>query len=62
MQSNATEMVNLVPDVIVASNTQTVEVLHRATRTVPIVFEQVADPVGQASSQPYRAPPVTSLA
>jgi putative tryptophan/tyrosine transport system substrate-binding protein len=47
MQANATEMVNLAPDVIVASNTQTVEVLHRATRTVPIVFVQVADPVGQ---------------
>jgi putative ABC transport system substrate-binding protein len=45
---NAEEMVNLAPEVIVAANTQTLEALHRATRTVPIVFVQVADPVGRS--------------
>jgi len=38
--------VALPPDVIFASGSGAVEPLRRATRTVPIVFVQVADPVG----------------
>jgi len=44
---NVAEIVGLAPDVIVAANTQAVAALQRAARTVPIVFVQVADPVGQ---------------
>src|SRR5215831_3592712 len=42
----AAELVALAPDVIFASGTTAVEPLRRATRTVPIVFALVADPVG----------------
>jgi putative tryptophan/tyrosine transport system substrate-binding protein len=42
----AAELVALAPDVILASGTVTVEVLQKATRTLPIVFVQVTDPVG----------------
>jgi putative ABC transport system substrate-binding protein len=42
----AAELVALAPDVIVAASTPTLGPLQSATRTVPIVFVQVADPVG----------------
>jgi putative tryptophan/tyrosine transport system substrate-binding protein len=48
MQLHVAEIVGMAPDVIVAANTQTVEVLQRATRTIPIVFVQVSDPVGRS--------------
>src|SRR5262245_38655056 len=41
------ELISLSPDVIVASGSQVVAVLQRQTRSIPIVFAQVADPVGQ---------------
>jgi ABC-type uncharacterized transport system substrate-binding protein len=46
MRKYAAELVTLAPDVIVASGTATVAPLLQATRTVPIVFVQVTDPVG----------------
>jgi len=42
----AAELVALAPDVIVASGTLSVAELQRVTRTVPIVFAAVTDPVG----------------
>jgi putative ABC transport system substrate-binding protein len=42
----AAELVALSPDVILASTSAAVEPLLRATRTVPIVFVIVIDPVG----------------
>ena len=42
----AAELVALAPDVILATGTSTAGVLQQATRTVPIVFVNVADPVG----------------
>jgi putative ABC transport system substrate-binding protein len=42
----AVELVALKPDVILTSGSITVAPLLRATRTVPIVFVQVVDPVG----------------
>ena len=42
----ASELVALSPDVILASGSLSVAELQRATRTVPIVFAVVADPVG----------------
>ena len=40
------ELVTLAPDAILATGLPILEPLMRATRTVPIVFVQVADPVG----------------
>ena len=42
----AAELVALGPDVILAVGSATVTPLQRATRTIPIVFVNVADPVG----------------
>jgi putative ABC transport system substrate-binding protein len=42
----AAELTALVPDVILATGTPAVEALRRATRTTPIVFVAVVDPVG----------------
>lgn len=42
----AAELVALAPDVILARAGSTVAPLQQATRTVPIVFAQAADPVG----------------
>ena len=46
LRKNAAELVALAPDVILASGGQGVGTLLQATRTVPIVFTQTADPVG----------------
>src|SRR5215212_11333961 len=42
----AAELVALVPDVILAGGGTTVPSFLEATRTIPIVFTSVADPVG----------------
>jgi putative ABC transport system substrate-binding protein len=42
----AHELVALAPDVIVGNGTAVVTALRRATRTVPIVFANISDPVG----------------
>ena len=42
----AAELVALAPDVILASASKSLAALQQATRTVPIVFVLVADPVG----------------
>jgi ABC-type uncharacterized transport system substrate-binding protein len=42
----AAELVALAPDVILAYGTSTVGPLQQITRTVPIVFTQIVDPVG----------------
>lgn len=42
----AAELVALAPDVILAGGTQGVAALQRITRTIPIVFANVSDPVG----------------
>ena len=48
----ATELVALAPAVIVAATTPQVAALQQATRTVPIVFLNVVDPVGSGVLQP----------
>ena len=45
-RKNAAELVALAPDVILATGSPTLEPLLQATRIVPIVFVQIADPVG----------------
>jgi putative tryptophan/tyrosine transport system substrate-binding protein len=42
----AAELVSLAPDVILATNTPTVRALAQATRTLPIVFAGLSDPIG----------------
>jgi putative ABC transport system substrate-binding protein len=42
----ATELVGMSPDVIVAGAASVLEPLQQATRTIPLVFLQVTDPVG----------------
>jgi len=46
IRKHVAELVALKPDVILATGASTVGPLQRATRTVPIVFVQVTDPVG----------------
>ena len=46
IRRHAAELAALGPDVILASGTSTVGPLLQATRTVPIVFPTVIDPVG----------------
>ena len=46
MRKYAAELVALAPDVILAHSSAAVAPLLQATRTVPIVFTVVADPVG----------------
>src|SRR5262245_38836276 len=47
-QMLAKELVALQPDVILASATPNVTALQRETRTIPIVFVQIADPIGSS--------------
>jgi len=42
----ATDLVALAPDVLLAGGTAAVATLQQATRTVPIVFANVVDPIG----------------
>jgi putative ABC transport system substrate-binding protein len=46
IRKHAAELVALAPDVILASGTSTVGPLLQVTRTVPVVFPTVVDPVG----------------
>jgi putative ABC transport system substrate-binding protein len=47
MRALAKELVDLQPDVILASNTPATGALQRETRMIPIVFSTVTDPVGE---------------
>src|SRR5262245_39704128 len=47
IQADAAEIVRAAPDLIVGSSTAIIGVLKQVTRTVPIVFALVTDPVGQ---------------
>jgi putative ABC transport system substrate-binding protein len=46
MQRFAKELIALQPDLILSNNTPTTAELLRQTRTVPIIFATVADPIG----------------
>lgn len=52
----AAELAALAPDVIVASGNATVTPLLQATRTVPVVFAVVADPVGSGYAETLSRP------
>src|SRR5947209_7871248 len=46
LQKSAKELVALQPELILSQNTPTTAALLQQTRTIPIVFVQVVDPVG----------------
>jgi putative ABC transport system substrate-binding protein len=46
MRTYAAELIAMKPDVILANSSAALAAVRRETRTVPIVFVQVADPVG----------------
>jgi putative ABC transport system substrate-binding protein len=46
MRTQAAELVSLQPDVLLANGTSVLRALQQETRTIPIVFVQIADPVG----------------
>jgi putative tryptophan/tyrosine transport system substrate-binding protein len=50
------ELLSLAPDVIVAHGTPALTALHRATRTIPVVFVSVIDPVGAGYVQSLALP------
>jgi putative ABC transport system substrate-binding protein len=52
----ATELISQAPDVIVAHGTPALTALHRATRTIPVVFVSVIDPVGAGFVQSLALP------
>jgi putative ABC transport system substrate-binding protein len=55
-QTFATELISLTPDVIVAHGTPALTALHRATRTIPVVFVSVIDPVSAGYVQSLAVP------
>src|SRR6201984_3065832 len=48
MEALAKELVELKPDCILAQSTPVTDALMRATRTIPIVFVAVSDPIGSS--------------
>ncbi len=55
-KTDAVELVGLAPDAILASATPSVVALRQQTRTIPIVFVLVVDPVGQGFVQSLARP------
>jgi putative ABC transport system substrate-binding protein len=57
------ELVSLKPDVILAHGTPALTALYEATRTIPVVFVSVIDPVGAGTVQsPGQAPTLQASA
>jgi putative tryptophan/tyrosine transport system substrate-binding protein len=56
LQADATEMMRLNPDVLLAVTTPAVVALQHETRSIPIVFANVADPVGQGIIASFAKP------
>jgi putative ABC transport system substrate-binding protein len=56
LRSDAEELVRLSPDVLLAGATPAVIALQHATRSIPIVFANVADPVGQGMIASFARP------
>jgi ABC-type uncharacterized transport system substrate-binding protein len=64
VRSAAAELVGLGPDVLIASGAAALAALQRATRTIPIVFHGIADPVanGFVTSIPRPGGNITGFA
>ena len=59
IRSDAAELAALAPDVILATGTSGLSPLLAATRTVPIVFVAIADPVGGGFVESMARPAAT---
>ena len=56
VKTYAAELVGLSPDAILASSTPAAAALREQTRTTPVVFVRVSDPVGQGFVQSLARP------
>jgi putative ABC transport system substrate-binding protein len=56
LQALATQLVELRPDLVVAQGSAALAALRQATQTLPIVFADVTDPVGQGLVQSLARP------
>jgi putative ABC transport system substrate-binding protein len=56
MQLSAKELIALQPDLILSQNTPTTAALLQQTRTVPVVFAVVSDPVGSGFAASFPRP------
>jgi putative ABC transport system substrate-binding protein len=56
VQRFAKELVALQPDLVLSHNTPTTAALLRQTRTIPIVFAVVSDPIGAGFAQSFSRP------
>ena len=56
MQRFARELIALQPDLILAQNTPTTAALMQQTRTIPIIFAVVSDPIGSGFVASYAQP------
>jgi putative ABC transport system substrate-binding protein len=54
MRSYATDLIGLVPDVVVAESTPAAAALHQQSPSTPVIFIQVANPRAAGSSQVWR--------
>jgi putative ABC transport system substrate-binding protein len=59
-RKQANDLDSLAPDVILANSSVAVGSLLQATRTVPIVFAIVADPVGDGFVDSLARPPAAT--
>jgi putative tryptophan/tyrosine transport system substrate-binding protein len=58
-RKQAAELVALAPDVILAATSPSMVALNQVTRSVPVVFVQLVDPIGAGSSQTWPDPAAT---
>jgi putative tryptophan/tyrosine transport system substrate-binding protein len=56
IRSAAAELVGLAPNVIVANGSSAMDAMQRATRTVPVVFVAVPDPIGAGYAESLAHP------
>jgi putative ABC transport system substrate-binding protein len=56
IKAHAVELVSLAPKVIIGNGTPAVEALSQATRTIPIIFALIVDPVGQGYIDSFARP------
>src|SRR5262249_47719879 len=56
LRTSAAELVSLSPDVILVSGSSGMDAIQRATRTVPVVFVVVPDPVGSGYADSLARP------
>jgi putative tryptophan/tyrosine transport system substrate-binding protein len=55
-QTYAAQLIRLMPDVILVSNTLNLAAIRQATSTVPVVFTNIVDPVAQGIVANVRRP------